>query len=158
MKRQLIGTYTVHKQLKIEKTVLKGQCHEKSMYFYHIRCCFRLKIWVAKWFYSFVILHQRGTDTIFKLIKSAPHANWHPTRAHYYFDFEIYKQIVQAHSYPTRQRKFPNSVPGCGSARFGVPCTELVQRSARILKRRNIYSCTRTLRDALQNGDLVRRS
>ena len=30
--------------------------------------------------------------------------------------------------------------------------------SGRILKRRNIYSCTRTLRDALQNGDLVRRS
>ena len=37
---------------------LKGVYHDKSMTFYHVRCCFRRKQQSTNWSYIFAIFHQ----------------------------------------------------------------------------------------------------
>ena len=45
-----VGKLFKHVSLDISNGELKGQCHEKSIAFYNMRCCFRPKQWSANCF------------------------------------------------------------------------------------------------------------
>ena len=46
----------------IYKVILRGQCHENSITFCHMWCCFWPKQWTANWFLPFYTLPSKSQD------------------------------------------------------------------------------------------------
>ena len=78
--------FYIEKKTYIE-TILLGQCHEKSMPFHHVRCCFGSIEWSANWRYIFAIFlyKNRLTDCLhFAPLRIQIGVRWCPSTIHYY--------------------------------------------------------------------------